>query len=243
MLKPLRCPSCGAVIDNFDELTQSAVCPYCGTTLQNVPDLQARYEVDVKVADVATPASLSRRGFELMRLGEYAEAGQDFERAMEVDDGCFLAYYGKALLVNIGGNDDATVRFYLEKAAKLYPASSGEDRQAARAAAPYACIDEGSAGAEPLLARLPRLNLPEAEAMLLGLGADQDRLSEYQTRVAAEARKAKRAKVLAAVVPFALVLLFFALLLSDWVDAGFKGFMIISAVIILIIIGAVGNKG
>ena len=161
---------------------------------------------------------------------------------MKIDNDCFLAYYGKALLANIGNNPDDTVRFYLERATNLYPGTSAEDLGTARDVTPYACIDEALPGGTPLLSRMSRLNIPDAGRMLTDLGADGEHLKRYQEKVEREARSANRTKVAMVVVPIALIVLFFVLLFSSWVGTGFKVFLLVSGFIVLILTGAIGKS-
>lgn len=243
VLKPLKCPCCGGVVESFDELTQSAKCPYCGTLLVDVPALQARFAVQAAPVSAPTPRSLSLRALELIGLGEYVEANADVEEALRMDNTAFLACYGKALLLNIGANGTAEVAHYLEKAADGFAEASEEDRAAATAAMGGACVDDAPPGVTPLLDRFaPGVLAPKVSQMLAELGASEERLAKHRAAVDAAERKERRFKLASAIVPFALLLLFFALLLSDWVSVGFKGFMLIMAFAILVVIGAMGKK-
>ena len=232
MLKPLICPSCGAKVDNFDEYTQTAICPYCGVTLEDVPDLQARYEVNVHVQDIPSPESLSKRGFEFLRLGEYTQAEGNFLQAMQSDTECFLAYLGEAFVANIGNAEDTKVRFYLERATELYGQAPASDRDIAREAMGYSCVDTALPGGHPLLERVSRLKMPDTEQMLVDLGASRERLSQYEDQAERDRRKANRQFVVLLVSPFILVILFFALLFIDAVPVGVKIAVLLAGIIV-----------
>jgi len=90
----MKCPACGAVLENVDESREFFFCTYCGNKITYE---KQRIEMtgEVSLAGVATAKSLLMRGTNALEDGKFGNAVNFFDRALDSDPRSAEAYMGK----------------------------------------------------------------------------------------------------------------------------------------------------
>ena len=90
----MKCPACGAVLENVDESREFFFCTYCGNKITYE---KQRIEMtgEVSLAGVATAKSLLARGTNALEDGKYDAAAGFFDRALDSNPQLAEAYMGK----------------------------------------------------------------------------------------------------------------------------------------------------
>ena len=110
----MKCPACGAVLENVDESREFFFCTYCGNKITYE---KQRIEMtgEVSLAGVATAKSLLTRGNNALEDGKFIEAEEFFDRALDSDPYLAEAYMGKLAARNFCRSDNelqqAPIRF------------------------------------------------------------------------------------------------------------------------------------
>lgn len=100
----MKCPACGAVLENVDESREFFFCTYCGNKITYE---KQRIEMtgEVSLAGVATAKSLLTRGNNALEDGKFIEAKDFFDRALDSDPYLAEAYMGKLAAINFCNRD------------------------------------------------------------------------------------------------------------------------------------------
>ena len=90
----MKCPACGAVLENLDENREFFFCTYCGNKI-TYEKQRIEMSGQVSLAGVATAKSLLARGTNALEDGKFDAAWEFFDRALDSDPQMAEAYMGK----------------------------------------------------------------------------------------------------------------------------------------------------
>ena len=116
-LKAVKCPSCGADLQIPDD-KDFIVCPYCSTTVQVREEVKLRYDANV--------SNLLKLADEDLKAGNYKEAYDYYNKALESDAGNPDAWLGKAVS---SGFQSHSINEMMEWIGAAISNSSGEKQQ------------------------------------------------------------------------------------------------------------------